>query len=134
MRMNNQLTYILIGGIGQLSLFLLYKTLKNPKVYYSLLILTVGIAILGFMNYERPSLQMENGNAASWMYLPLLFMIYYKILRLAFIKLFKNEPLMTGYMQFSWNQGEYRRLHLGDSMFTIGTLILPFLTTIIVFK
>ncbi len=131
-KMDNQMTYILIGGIGQLLLWLMYKILKNPKIYLGLFGLTVLIALFGYFNIDRESLQMVNGNAAEWTFFPMLFMIYYWIFRQLFLKIFKNEPLMTRYMQVSWEQGEYRRLHMGDAIFTILTLILPFLTTIII--
>jgi hypothetical protein len=127
--MDNQMTYILLGGIGQLILWLSYKILKKPKIYLGLFGLTVLIALFGYLNIDRESLKMVNGNAAEWTFFPLLFMIYYWVFRQLFMKIFKNEPLMTGYMQMSWEQGEYRRLHMGDAMFTILTLMLPFLTT-----
>jgi hypothetical protein len=126
---DNQLTYILIGGIGQIILFLSYKILKNLKVYLIILSLTILIAIFGFLNIDRESLKMVNGNAAEWCFFPFLFMIYYGLLRQLFLKIFGNEPLMTGYLQSSWEQGEYRKLHIGDAIFTILLLILPFLTT-----
>ncbi|PHS06376.1 MAG: hypothetical protein COA88_10830 [Kordia sp.] len=129
--MNDQMTYILIGGIGQLALWLMYKILKNPKIYLGLFGLTILIALFGYFNMDRESLQMVNGNASYWTFFPILFMIYYWIFRQLFLKTFKNEPLMTGYMQSSWEQGEYRKLHMGDVMFTILTLILPFVTTLI---
>ena len=78
----------------------------------------------------RESLKMQNGNAATWAFLPLFYMIYYWIFRNLFRIIFGDEPLMTGYMQSSWKQGEYRKLHMGDAIFTVSTLILPFLTTL----
>jgi hypothetical protein len=130
--MDNQMTYILLGGIGQLILWLSYKILKNPKIYLGLFGLTVLIALFGYLNIDRESLKMVNGNAAEWTFFPLLFMIYYWVFRQLFLQIFKNEPLMTGYVQTSWEQGEYRRLHMGDALFTILTLILPFLTTLLI--
>jgi hypothetical protein len=73
---------------------------------------------------------MINGNAAEWTFFPLLFMIYYWLLRKIFLIIFKEEPLMTGYMQSSWEQGEYRKLHF-EMLFTILTLILPYVTTLL---
>ena len=123
--------YILIGGIGQLILWLSYKILKNPKIYLGLFVLTILIALFGYSNIHRESLKIVNGNAAEWTFLPILFMIYYWVFRQLFLKTFKNEPEMTGFMQLSWEQTEYRRLHMGDAIFTILTLVLPFLTTVI---
>ena len=74
---------------------------------------------------------MPNGNAAFCSFLPILFMIYYSILRRLFLVIFGNEPIMKAYMQSNWEQGEYRRLHHGDALFTVLTLILPFLTTLL---
>ena len=122
------MTYILLGGISQLVLWLSYKILKNQKIYICLLGLSFVLALFGYLNLDRESLKIVNRNAAHWTFLPLIFMIYYWILRQLFLKIFKNEPLMTGYMQSSWDQGEYRRLHMGDAIFTVLTLILPFLT------
>jgi len=130
--MDNQLTYIISGAGLQLVLFIGYKLLKKPKNYWTILILTIGLATFGYLNMDRPSLEMAKGNAATWTFLPLLFMIYYGLFRQLFLKLFKNEPLMTGYLMMSWEQGEYRRLHFGDAIFTISTLILPFLTTLLI--
>ncbi len=131
MNLDNQLLYILLGGITQLLLWLSYKMLKNNKVYLICLSVTILIAYFGYLNLSRPSLKMINGNAAEWTFFPLLFMIYYWLFRRLFLLIFGNEPLMTGYMQSSWEQGEYRKLHMGDAFFTILTLILPFLTTLL---
>ena len=131
MNLDNQLLYILLGGITQLLLWLSYKMLKNNKVYLICLSVTILIAYFGYLNLSRPSLKMINGNAAEWTFFPLLFMIYYWLFRRLFLLIFGNEPLMTGYMQSSWEQGEYRKLHMGDAFFTILPLILPFLTTLL---
>jgi hypothetical protein len=128
--MDNQMTYILLGGISQMILWLSYKTLKNPKIYSVLFGMTVLIALFGYLNIDRGSLKMVNGNAVEFTFLPILFMVYYWIFRQLFLKMFKNEPIMAGYMNTSWDQGEYRRLHMGGIFFTILTLILP-MTTII---
>lgn len=129
--MDNQLLYFFLGGIGQFILWMCYKILKNKKTYLIILIFTILIALLGYLNINRDSLKMANGNAATFAFLPLLFMIYYWILRNLFLIIFGNEPLMTGYMQSSWEQGEYRKLHMGDAAFTVLTLILPLLTTLL---
>jgi len=131
MILDNQSIYIFLGGITHIILWLFYKKLKNTKTYLVVLIFTILIAIFGILNLDRESLKMKNGNAAEWTFFPLLFMIYYWILRQVFLKIYGNEPLMTGYMQSSWEQGEYRRLHMGDAIFTVLTLILPYLTILI---
>jgi hypothetical protein len=131
MNLDNQSVYIFLGGIVQLLLWLSYKILKNNKIFIACFLLTVIIAYFGYSNWNRPTLQMKNGNAAEWTFFPILFMIYYWIFRNLFLIICGNEPLMTGYMQSSWEQGEYRRLHIGDALFTILTLILPFITTLL---
>jgi cytochrome b561 len=129
--MNNQLTYIISGAGVQLVLFIGYTFLRNPKIYWTILILTIGLAAFGYLNMDRPNLEMVKGNAAAWTFLPLLFLIYFGVFRQIFLNLYKNEPLITGYMQTSWEQNEYRRLHFGDAAFTILILILPFITTLL---
>ncbi|CAD0219653.1 hypothetical protein KYG33_01365 [Chryseobacterium sp. D764] len=131
MDLDNQSLYIMLGGIGQFILWMSYKVLKNRTTYLIILIFAILIALLGYLNINRESLKMTNGSAATWAFLPLFFMIYYWILRNLFIIIFGNEPLMTGYMQSSWEQGEYRKLHMGDAIFTVLTLISPFLTTLL---
>jgi len=131
MDLDHQSIYIALGIIGQMILWLFYKILKNKKTFFILLIFTILIALFGYLNINRESLKMVNGNAATWTFLPLFFMIYHWIFRNLFLILFGNEPLMTGYMQSSWEQGEYRRLHAGDAAFTVLTLVLPFLTTLL---
>ena len=66
MNLDNQLLYILLGGITQLLLWLSYKMLKNNKVYLICLSVTILIAYFGYLNLSRPSLKMINGNAAEW--------------------------------------------------------------------
>lgn len=131
MILDNQSLYIFLGGVTHITLWLFYKKLRKKQTYLVLLIFTIFIALFGFLNLDRESLKMKNGNAAEWTFFPLLFMIYYWALRQMFLKIYGNEPLMTGYMQSSWEQGEYRKLHIGDAIFTILTLILPFLTTLL---
>src|SRR5690554_7228841 len=130
--MNNQLTYIVTGGLLFILLHVIYKPLRKPKIYWTIFALTCGFALFGYLNIDRPSLQMARGNAVTYTFLPILYIVYFGPLRQWFLKVFKNEPLMAGYMQWSWDQGEYRRLHFGDVIFTIATLILPILTIILV--
>ncbi|MDW9379116.1 hypothetical protein [Chryseobacterium sp. JV558] len=129
--MDSQSLYIFLGGFGQIILWLSYKILKNRITYLIVLFFTILIALFGYLNINRETLKMPNGNAATFAFLPLLYMVYYWILRNLFLIIFGNEPLLTGYMQSSWEQGEYRKLHMGDAVFTILTLILPFLTTLL---
>ncbi|MCS4302751.1 hypothetical protein [Chryseobacterium sp. BIGb0232] len=129
--MDNQSLYIFVGGLVHIILWLSYKILKNKTIYLIVLFFTILIALLGYLNIHRETLKMPNGNAAAFAFLPLFYMIYYWILRNLFLIIFGNEPLQTGYMQSSWEQGEYRKLHMGDAIFTVLTLLLPFLTTLL---
>jgi len=129
--LNDQMTYIYLGGGGQIVLWLGYKLLKNPKVYLTCFTLAILLALLGYSNVNNKLLIMPNGNAAFCSFLPILFMIYYSILRRLFLVIYGNEPIMKAYMQPNWEQGEYRRLHHGDALFTVLTLILPFLTILL---
>jgi predicted membrane protein len=82
------------------------QNFEKTKTYLILLLLSSIIGLFGYSNLNRQSLKMINGNAAEWTFFPLLFMIYYWLLRKIFLIIFKEEPLMTGYMQSSWEQGE----------------------------
>src|SRR5690606_30811800 len=90
--MDSQMLYILIGVLGQLTLVLLYKKLKNPKIFTAFLVLAILIALFGYFNSSRKSLEMVNGNAAEFTFLPLLFLIYYWVFRKIFLWIYKNEP------------------------------------------
>lgn len=131
MNLDNQSLYIAVGSIVQIALWLFYKILRNTKVFLIILLFTILIALLGYFNLDRESLKMVKGSVATWTFLPLFFMIYYWIFRNLFLIVFGNEPIMGGYLQSSWEQGEYRKLHIGDSIFTALTLILPFWTTLL---
>ncbi len=131
--MDNPNLYLFLGGGIHLLLFLIYKTLKKPRVFWSIFVFAILLSIVSYINLDRPTLQMKHGNAASWLFLPILFLISFSVFRKIFIWAFGNEPLMTGYMQTSWEQGEYRKLHYGDAIFTISCLCIPLLIILIKF-
>ena len=119
--------YCLIGGIITVVLLPFYKKLRNPKIYWLILFLTSIVAIFGYLSLNQPCLQMKNGDAASWLFLPFLFMILFGSLRKLFLIIFRNEPIFAIQFAKSLNQGEYRELHLGDILFTIICFLGPFL-------
>lgn len=60
-----------------------------------------------------------------YLLIPLIFLVLYQFLRFWFKFFFGNEPILSGYLQSSWEQGEYRKLHFGDVIFTILLLFSP---------
>lgn len=108
-----------------ITLILLYKKLRIIKVYWLVFSFTVLIALIGFINLDKTCLQMKNGHAATTLFSPLLFMILFGVLRKVFISIFNHEPLMSQPYAFSFDQGEYRKLHYGDVIFTIACFLLP---------
>ncbi|UII24249.1 hypothetical protein [Fulvivirga ligni] len=106
-------------------LWVSYKLLRRLIVYIPVLLFTLGMAIFGYFNIDNPAFQMAKASAANFLFSPLIFIILFRMERFLFLKIFKNEPLLSGYMQRSWDQGEYRRLHFGDVIFTISCLLIP---------
>ncbi|MCR9171174.1 MAG: hypothetical protein NXI10_01685 [bacterium] len=94
-------------------------------IFVSLVLVAGGFNLQGF-----DSLQMKNGYAADWLFVPAFFLITFTVTRYLFKLIFKNEPIMAGSMMSSWEQGEYRRLHLGDSLFTVINGFVPMLIPI----
>ncbi|XOV66153.1 MAG: hypothetical protein ACFHU9_11000 [Fluviicola sp.] len=125
--MQDPFVYFSIGCGVHLIFFLAYKLLRRNwylvvAIAISLILVAGGFNLQGF-----ETLQMKKGYAANWLFSPAFFLITFTTTRYLFKLIFKNEPIMAGYMQRSWNQGEYRRLHLGDSLFTVINMLLPML-------
>lgn len=115
-----------------IALLLGYKYLRRPKVYWSIFILSECLAAFGLFNLKRTSIEMARGSAATWMFLPILFLIYFGIFRKVYIKMYDKEPLTTS--QFSdgeWDQGEYRKHQFQDWIFTAICMGLPFYTLMV---
>ncbi|GAB3333148.1 hypothetical protein GCM10027429_13390 [Marivirga atlantica] len=70
----------------------------------------------------------------NFLYSPLIFMLTYSVLRYFFLKIFGNEPIQAGFYQTSWEQGEYRKLHWGDIIFTILLILIPLGSVVLVGK
>lgn len=97
-----------------------FKTIIPFKIYVFSLIASIFLSILGlFYILEYKEIK------AFYLSVPFFFLIIYQILRFSFKLFFRNEPILSGYLQKSWDQGEYRRLHYGDVVFTILLLFLP---------
>lgn len=97
-----------------------FKTIIPVKIYVFSLIASIFLSILGlFYILEYKEIK------AFYLSVPFFFLIIYQILRFSFKLFFRNEPILSGYLQKSWDQGEYRRLHYGDVVFTILLLFLP---------
>lgn len=130
--MYNPNTYFFIGLTVHLTFWAGYKLLKN-KLFMGFAIATSALlALIAFNMQGIESLQMKGGYAANWFFTPALFLITYILFRYIFKLLFKNEPIMASYRATSWDQAEYRRLHAGDSIFTMLTLVLPMLIPLLI--
>lgn len=106
-----------------------YKLLRKMQGFSVLFVITALIAVFGI--YKTSDLTLEKNNSSGiWLVAPFLFVVCFGIFRLIFIKIFKNEPLMTRPYMISWDDGEYRRLHFGDAIFTILTYMTPILSLV----
>ncbi len=123
---------LVLGLIIHFSFILAYKKIRNQKVYLSLLSISTFIALIGFLFRNQPHLKSGEINASVFFYLPILSLLYLGFFRLLFQKMFGEEPLMTKPYEFNWDQGEYRRLHFGDLLFTFFTMLGPILTVMLI--
>ena len=112
------------------TLFIGYKYLKKRYILYTCIFITT--ILCGYSIYKIQQIHDTNiiGDYIL-LFVPLLFLIYYVIARKTFILIFKNEPIMAGHNAISWNQGEYRKLHWGDVLFTIILAAGPFFTAML---
>lgn len=117
-----------LGSAIHTLIWLFYKKLRNRKIYLVSLLISSLLALYAVLHIEN--IEVKSVEKDYWLFLPVLSLVYFGLLRTLFLNIFGNEPLMAGYMQSSWEQGEYRRLHFGDVFFTILTLFLPWLTMI----
>ncbi|GGP05536.1 hypothetical protein GCM10010992_22010 [Cloacibacterium rupense] len=97
-----------------------FKLMIPPKLYFIFLLISFIIAFIGI--YLRTY---QNLLESYYLLIPFIFLVLYQLLRLWFKLFFGNEPILSGYLQSSWEQGEYRKLHFGDAIFTILLLFLP---------
>lgn len=117
-----------LGSASHIILWLFYKSLRKRKVYLVSFLIASLLALYAILHIDRAELKPTEKDY--WLFLPILFLVNFGLLRILFLIVFGNEPLMTGYRQSSWEQGEYRRLHFGDAFFTILTLSVPWLIII----
>jgi len=120
--------YFWIGNGLLIALYVGYKFLLRPKFYWSALFISLVIAAFGLSKISDPELIGKNSGASIWLLSPFLFIVSFGIYRQIFLRIFKNEPLMTRAYMMSWDDGEYRRLHFGDAIFTVMCLMTPLLS------
>ncbi len=125
--MSNPDWYFYIGGIFWLILvlFAFAKYLNKLRFLVALLFLSLLLAVYGLLNFNEPSIQVKYGSAAAFLFLPIVYLVFYLILRKVYLVLFADEPLMTAPYMFSWESGEHRKHNLPDVIFTLLTVLLP---------
>lgn len=114
--------YLIIGFAIELFFIgvMTFKLIIPKKLYFIFLIISIIIALIGF--YFRIN---QNLKESFYLLIPFIFLVLYQLLRFGFKFFFRNEPTLSGYLQSSWKQGGYRKLHFGDVVFTILLLFLP---------
>lgn len=114
--------YLIIGFAIELFFIgvMTFKLIIPKKLYFMFLIISIIISLIGF--YFRVN---QNLKESYYLLIPFNFLLLYQLLRFVFKLFFGNEPILSGYKQISWDQGEYRKLHFGDMVFTILLLFSP---------
>lgn len=114
--------YLIIGFAIELFFIgvITFKLIIPKKLYFIFLIISIIIALIGF--YFRINQDLKE---SFYLLIPFIFLVLYQLLRFGFKFFFRNEPILSGYLQSSWEQGGYRKLHFGDVVFTILLLFLP---------
>jgi hypothetical protein len=130
--MNVYTICLILGLIIHVAFILAYKKIRIQKVYLSLFSISTFLALIGFLMRNQPSVKFVDINASVFLYLPIFSLIFLGFLRLLFKKMYGEEPLMTKAYSLSWEQGEYRRLHLGDLLFTLFTNLGPIFTVLLI--
>jgi len=127
--MKNPDWYFYLGATCWLILlvFAYTKYLNKLRFIIPNLIFSLVLALYGFLNFNDPSIQLKNGSAAAFLFLPIFYLVFYIILRKIYLVLFADEPLMTAPYMWSWNSGEHRKHNFPDAIFTILTVMLPLL-------
>ena len=130
--MNAYTICLILGLIIHVAFILAYKKIRIQKAYLSLFSISTFLALIGFLMRNQPSVKFVDINASVFLYLPIFSLIYLGFLRLLFQKIYGEEPLMTKAYSLSWEQGEYRRLHFGDLLFTLFTNLGPIFTVLLI--
>lgn len=102
-----------------------FKTIIPKKIYLISLSISFLLGLLGLY------LRYDSIKGSSFLLLPLFFLLIYQLLRFIFKLIYGNEPILAGRNQSSWEQGEYRKLHFGDVIFTILLLFAPIISCFI---
>ena len=132
--MNTYKICLILGLIIQFAFLFAYKKITDKKVYWSLLSISTFLALTGFFVRNLPEFKHFEINASVFFYLPLFSLLYLGLFRLFFQEIFGEEPIMAQAYSLSWDQGEYRRLHFGDILFTSFTILSPFFTVMLINK
>ena len=125
-------TIFIISLIFHFALNYLYKRLRKRKKYVIMLLITALIAIIGFFLSEEPSFTYVEINLTVFFYLPFLSILFIGFSRLSFQVIFEEEPILARPLALSWKQGEIRRLHFGDILYSFMTIIGPILIIMII--
>ena len=114
--------YLIIGLAIELFFIgvMTFKLIIPKKLYFIFLLISIIIALMGI--YFKIN---QNLVESYYLLIPFIFLGLYQLLRFWFKFFFGNEPILSGYLQSSWEQGEYRKLHFGDVIFTILLLFSP---------
>jgi len=122
------MAYLIIGFSLKLILagVMTFKTVIPKKIYLRFLIISCLLGLVGF--YIRYHINLKDG---CFLLMPLFFLLIYQVLRYIFKLFFGNEPILAGRNQTSWEQGEYRKLHFGDVIFTVFLLLTPIISCFI---
>lgn len=97
-----------------------FKLIIPKHLYFICLLISIILGLIGV--YLRIS---QDFIESYYLLIPFNFLLLYQLLRFIFKSFFGNEPILSGYKQKSWIQGEYRKLHFGDVIFTILLLFSP---------
>ncbi|PWH84637.1 hypothetical protein [Brumimicrobium oceani] len=125
--MDNPYIYFIIGYGVSFVFWLGHEFLLKKWILISAILVSLFLAFMAFKYQGMESLQMKGGYAANDLFSPALFLIIYFLYRYLFKLIYKYEPIMTSYWSTSWDQEHHRKLHVGDSLFTVITLVLPIL-------
>jgi hypothetical protein len=123
--MSESLISALLGGSVFLGLFSFPHYLKVKSFRYIAFTVAIVLAVVSFLLMDD---RVWNGR---WLLLPLSFLIYFHVLRLIFIAVFKNEPIVDRYSHVKL-PSHYRKMHFGDLGFTMFVFGLSFMTVALI--
>lgn len=117
--------YFLSGLTVQYLMLFFHQSLQIRK-YRILSLLTIIFFIACYIFIKSNVFtHLRNQGKTGPLLAPGIFLVVYFLLRKLFLLIFKNEPIVAMFYSLSWEQGEYRKLHFGDLIFTALNMILP---------